>query len=451
MNDNHRKITSFLQKSTLDCFPQSAVLEAKRSVLDVIGCMLAGINTPLGEGVRKLARRFKDENGARVLGAAFSVTPFVAAMCNSYMANAHDADDGHRRSRLHAGGIIIPAALVAAQENNSTGREFLEAIVVGFELGYRAGMVTTGWETYQGSAMGSTFGVAAAAGRLMGLSPDEIINAMGIAEIQAPNCMLMGWVQARNVPMIKEGMGWSAASGLMSAYMAQSGITGTLAIFDDADDISEIDSLGKAFEIEHHYFKPHPGCRWAHVPLQALQALMDDHDIAARDIREITVKANSHAAYLDNPCPATMENAQYSIPFVIAATLVDGTCGPEQMRQNKLSDPAIQAMAKMVHVEVEPEFDKGYPATLKTQVQVVLKTGEIVSAMSGKTRGDHNLPLSDEELTDKFIWMSSNQLDSNQARLVVDQVWSLETRADMAGFVEMIWGSDAAEVGGGTK
>ena len=106
-------------------------------------------------------------------------------------------------------------------------------------------MVTTGWETYHGSAMGSTFGVAATAGRLMGLSSDEIVNAMGIAEMQSPNCMLMGWVQACDVPMIKEGMGWSAATGLMSAYMAQSGITGTLTIFDDADDLSELESLGK--------------------------------------------------------------------------------------------------------------------------------------------------------------------------------------------------------------
>lgn len=438
MNDLYQKITSFLQASEFDRFPPSAIREVKRSLLDTLGCMIAGMDTPLGEGVRKLAGRFKDENGARVLGMNSSVAPFAAAMCNSYMANAHDADDGHRRSRLHAGGIIIPAALAAAEENNNTGREFLEALLVGFELGYRAGMVTTGWKTYHGSAMGSTFGVAATAGRLMGLSSDEIVNAMGIAEMQSPNCMLMGWVQACDVPMIKEGMGWSAATGLMSAYMAQSGITGTLTIFDDADDLSELDSLGKAFEIERHYFKPHPGCRWTQAPLQALQALMADHDIAAENIREVTVQTNSHAAYLDNPCPPTMENAQYSIPFVIAASLVDGICGPEQMQQHKLSDPVILDMAKRIHLELEPEFDKGYPAKLKTRVQVTLKTGETVSAMSEKTRGDDNFPLSDREIEDKFAWMSSNRLNKTQTRAIMDEVWSLETLVDMAGFIERL-------------
>jgi len=438
MNDHYQKISAFLKSSHLDTYSSSAISEAKRSILDTIGCMIAGIDTPLGQGVRNLAGRFKDENGAMLLGAVSPVMPFVAAMGNSYMANAHDADDGHRRSRLHAGGIIIPAALAAAEENNSTGKAFLEATITGFELGYRAGMVTTGWDAYHGSAMGSTFGAAAAVGRLMDLSPDEIINAMGIAEMQAPNCMLMGWIKARNAPMIKEGMGWSAASGLMSAYMAQSGIKGTLTIFNDADDLSEIDTLGKAFEVERHYFKPHPGCRWTQVSLQTLQALMADHAIAAENIREITVHANSHAAYLDNPCPTTMENAQYSIPFVMAAALVDGTCGPEQMQDEKLSDPNILEMARRIRVVPEPEFDKEYPATLKTRVQVLLKTGETVSAMHGKTRGDDNFPLSDAEIKEKFVWMSSNRLDPDQARIVMDEVWSLETRADMAGFVEML-------------
>jgi 2-methylcitrate dehydratase PrpD len=238
--------------------------------------------------------------------------------------------------------------------------------------------------------------------------------------------------------MIKEGMGWSAASGLMSAYMAQSGIRGTLTIFNGADDLSEIDTLGKAFEVERHYFKSHPGCRWTQVSLQTLQMLMADHAIANEDIREITVHANSHAAYLDNPCPATMENAQYSIPFVMAAALVDGACGPEQMQDAKLADPNILEMARRIRVVPEPAFDKAYPATLKTRVQVLLKSGETVSAMREKTRGDDNFPLSDAEIKEKFIWMSSNRLDPNQAHMVMDAVWTLETHADMAGIMEML-------------
>ncbi len=153
MYKSKEKIIDFLENFELDKIPELVVLQAKQAVLDTMGCMIAGIDTPLGEGLRELSHRFEDKNGVTVLGRETPSIPFMAAMCNSYMANAHDADDGHRRSRLHAGGIIIPAALAVAEETHSTGKAFLEAVIIGFELGHRAGMVTTTWETYHGSAV----------------------------------------------------------------------------------------------------------------------------------------------------------------------------------------------------------------------------------------------------------------------------------------------------------
>ena len=428
MYKSKEKIIGFLDNFDLDKIPASVVLEAKRAVLDTLGCMVAGVDTPLGKGLHKLAYRFIDKKGVTVFGLKKKMTPFMAAMCNSYMANAHDADDGHRRSRLHAGGIIIPVALAVAQENNNTGKQFLEAIIIGFELAYRAGMVTTTWEAYHGSAMGSTFGAAASAGRLLGLTSEQIINAMGIAEMQAPNCMLMGWIKAKKIPMVKEGMGWSAASGIMSAYMAESGITGTLTIFKSDEKICEIERLGHNFEISHHYFKPHPGCRWTHVPLQTLQALMVKHKINFEDIEKITIRTLSKAAHLDNPNPLTMEDAQYSIPFVIAATLVDGEFGPDQMTIEKLHDPQILAVAKKVNIETAPEFDKFFPELIKNEVQITNKKGICFSAQSQNVKGDENFPLKDGDIKNKFAWLSRKRLDKNQAKAIVDEIGSLQEK-----------------------
>ncbi|WP_457553660.1 MmgE/PrpD family protein [Desulfobacula sp.] len=431
MYKSKEKIIDFLENFELDKIPKSVILEAKRAVLDTTGCMIAGIDTPLGEGLHKLSHRFEDKNGVTVLGRKIPISPFMAAMCNSYMANAHDADDGHRRSRLHAGGIIIPAALAVAEETRSTGKAFLEAVIIGFELGHRAGMVTTTWETYHGSAMGSTFGAAAASGRLLGLSSEQIINAMGIAEMQAPNCMLMGWIEAKKIPMVKEGMGWSAASGIMSAYMAQSGITGTLTIFKSDEKLSEIEKLGENFEISHRYYKPHPGCRWTHVPLQTLQTLMADKAINPEDVEKITIRTLTKAANLDDPSPSTMEDAQYSIPFVIAATLVDGEFGPGQMTFEKLHDPKILAVARKICIEAAPEFDKFFPGLIKNQVRVTTKQGNRFSAQSQKVKGDENFPLSDREIKNKFTWLSRNRLEKGQAQSIIDDIWSLEEQPDI--------------------
>lgn len=299
-------------------------------------------------------------------------------------------------------------------------------------------MVTTTWEAYHGSAMGSTFGAAAAAGRLLGLSSKQIVNAMGIAEMQAPNCMLMGWIEAKKIPMIKEGMGWSAASGIMSAYMAQSGITGTLTIFKSDEKICEIEKLGENFEICHHYFKPHPGCRWTHVPLHTMQALMVKNKITFEDVGQITIQTLSKAANLDNPTPSTMEDAQYSIPFVIAATLVEGEFGPDQMTFEKLHDQKILAVAKKVRVEAVPEFDKFFPELIKNQVQITTKQGVCFSAQSQKVKGDDNSPLSDAEIKNKFAWLSRNRLDKFQARTVVADVWSIEEQPNINKFINSV-------------
>ncbi len=438
MSRNQQKIVNFLNEFSLKNVPLDVINEAKRAVLDTLGCMIAGIDTPLGKNLRELAKRYEDKQGVKVLGLKPSVTPLIAAMCNGYMANAHDADDGHRRSRLHAGGIIIPTALAAGEENRGTGRAFLEAVIIGFELGHRAGMATTALGTYYGSAMGGTFGAAAAAGWLMGLSPDLIVNAMGIAEMHAPNCLLMGWIEARKPPMVKEGMGWSAASGLMSAHMSQSGITGTLTIYDGKEEISEIDKIGQEWETGCRYYKPHPGCRWAQVPLQTLQALMSKHDLCAKDAKEIKVRIMTKASNLDNPAPANMEEAQYSIPFVLAATLVDGEFGPDQMRMEKLTDPAILKVAKKVIIEAQPEFDQAYPGQIRCEVRFLTEKGEIFIATSHKVKGDDNYPLTDEEIREKFVRLSRNHLNQNLARTVISDVWALESRAAIGDFMASI-------------
>jgi 2-methylcitrate dehydratase PrpD len=187
MTGNQQKIIEFLTDCKLETLPASTVHEAKRALLDTLGCMIAGLDTPLGRKLVRLSGRFTDSRGATVLGGRKQVMHLFAAMCNGFMANAHDADDGHRMSRLHAGGIIIPTVLAAAEEKDCDGGKLIEAIVIGYELGLRAGMASTDGDIYYGSAYGSTFGAAAAAGWILGLYNKQIVNAMGISEMYAPN------------------------------------------------------------------------------------------------------------------------------------------------------------------------------------------------------------------------------------------------------------------------
>jgi 2-methylcitrate dehydratase PrpD len=438
MTGNQQKIIEFLTDCKLETLPASTVHEAKRALLDTLGCMIAGLDTPLGRKLVRLSGRFTDSRGATVLGGRKQVMPLFAAMCNGFMANAHDADDGHRMSRLHAGGIIIPTVLAAAEEKDCDGGKLIEAIVIGYELGLRAGMASTDGDIYYGSAYGSTFGAAAAAGWILGLYNEQIVNAMGISEMYAPNSMLMGWINSRKIPMIKEGMGWSAASGIMAAYMAGEGITGTLTIFSGREKISRIDRLGSEYEIEHRYYKPGPACRWTHAPLQTLLGIMDEHQLTVDNVAAINIRTLKKAAQLDNPEPDTMEDAQYSIPFVLGSAMIAGEFGPAQMREDKLTDPLVLEQAGKVRLEVEPEFDRVYPAQVLCVVSVTTRDRQVFSAKNRKIRGDWDMPLSDEQLTDKFAVMSQNRLSARQVETAVNRVWSINALSSVQEFIDTL-------------
>ena len=438
MDRNEGKIIEFLSDVSWEKLPGSVVDEAKRAILDTLGCMIAGVDTPIGRGLFKLCARFASQHGSTVIGFEEPVVHFIAAMCNSFLANAHDADDGHRLSRLHAGGVIIPTAMAVAEERDCIGSKFIEAVVIGYELGIRAGMASTEGDTYYGSAFGSTFGAAAAAGWLLGLTHDQIINAMGISETHAPNSMLMNWINSRKIPMVKEGMGWSAATGIMTAYMAELGITGTLTIFNDREELSRINHLGRKFEIEKRYHKPHPGCRWSHGPRQTLMALVAKHNLTVDDVASVEVATFNKAAQLDKPTPTTMEEAEYSIPFILGASLAEDRFGPDQMTEEGLADPRIIKQARKVTLKVNSEFDKEYPAKALATVCVRTTDGREFSAKSEKSRGDWDYPLSDGQLAEKFALMSRNRIRPDQADAVINRIRSLESESSISGFINSI-------------
>jgi 2-methylcitrate dehydratase PrpD len=341
-------------------------------------------------------------------------------------------------SRLHAGGVIVPTAMATAGERTCDGSKFMEALIIGYELGLRAGMASTAGETYYGSAYGATFGAAAAAGRLLGLSSDQIINAMGISEMHAPNCMVMGWVNSRKIPMIKEGMGWSAASSIMAAYMARQRITGTLTIYDGREQLSRIGSLGREFEIEKRYYKPYPGCRWIHGPLQTLMSLVEEHRLTAGEVEWVEVTTFEKAARLDNPTPATIEEAEYSFPFVLGVSLVDGQFGPKQMTEERLSAHAIIEQAGKIRLKAKPEFDAAYPARLLATVTVKMRDGREYSADSNGARGDWEYPISDGQLKEKFALMCSSRINPDQVESISKRIWNLESETNVGAFIKLI-------------
>lgn len=414
-NGTTERIIDFIEKIKYNRLPETTRKHATRAIIDASGCLLAGIDTPVGHGVGRVGVKFPQPGGSTIIGTSCDISPFIAAMCNSFRANALDGDDGHRASRLHAGGVIIPAAMAACEQKDCAGERFVEAVVLGYELAHRAGIISQKDNVYFGSAYGATYGAAAAAAHILGLSAEETVSALGICEMHAPNCLLMGWITSRRIPMIKEGMGWSAATGLMAAHLAQEGVTGTLTIYEDAKEISRIERLGQDYEIEKNYYKPFPSCRWSHSPLESLLALMKEDGLVAENISKVRVRTFDKAARLDNPEPRTAEDAQYSIPFVLSTAILEGDFAPKHHRKRYLSDERILNLSRNVEVIRDSELDRLYPDYIISVLEVETRDGKRYSRENRIVLGDWVKPLSDQQIEEKFMKFTSGVITGDQA------------------------------------
>jgi len=438
MNDTTKKIIDFLKNMKYDRLPPTTQNHATRAIIDATGCILAGIDTPVGQGIGRVGVKFPHPEGSTIIGTSADISPFIAAMANSFRANALDGDDGHRASRLHAGGVIIPATMAACEQKDCSGARFIEAVVLGYELGHRAGIVSQKDNTYFGSAYGATYGAAAAAAHILGLSPDETISALGICEMHAPNCLLMGWITSRRIPMIKEGMGWSAATGLMAAYLAQEGVTGTLTLYADAKEISRIDRLGQDYELERNYYKPFPSCRWSHSPLESLLKLMRDHSLTAEQVFRIRVRTFDKAARLDNPEPRTAEDAQYSIPFILATAVLEGDFAPKHHHERYLFNETVLSLSRKVEVICDSELNRQYPDYIISEVEVETLDGKKYSLENKIVLGDWVKPLSDQQIDDKFRKFTDGVIALEQANDVLTRIKELATHKSAKGFVSIL-------------
>jgi 2-methylcitrate dehydratase PrpD len=435
MNGTTERIVDFIKKMKYDCLPETTRKHATRAIIDATGCLLAGIDTPVGQGIGRVGAQFPQSGGSTIIGTSRDISPFIAAMSNSFRANALDGDDGHRASRLHAGGVIIPAAMAACEQKDCGGDRFIEAVVLGYELAHRAGIVSQKDNAYFGSAYGATYGAAAAAGHILGLSAEETVSALGICEMHAPNCLLMGWITSRRIPMIKEGMGWSAATGLMAAYLARERVTGTLTLYEDAREISRIDRLGQDYEIEKNYYKPFPSCRWSHSPLESLLGLMKDEALTAGCVSKIRVRIFDKAARLDNPKPRTAEDAQYSIPFVLATAILEGDFAPKHHQERYLCDERILSLSGKVEVVRDPELDCLYPDYIISVLEVETKDGKRYLRENRIVRGDWVKPLSEQEIDEKFMKFTDGVITPGQAHDVLARIKGLADNKSAKGLV----------------
>lgn len=393
--------------------PASAVESARRDLLDTFGCMLGGSGSPgIGE-LFAVVSRWGGLAESRVLLRGVSLPSPQAALLNASMGHALDFDD-----TLDAGGSIHPGvsvlgAVLAVSDSlgNVTGKELLLAVALGLDVSCRVAFASTvdrGW--HRTAAMG-VFGAAAAAGKLLRLTPEQMLDAFGIAYSQAAGnrqCILDGALSKRMQA------GQAASAGVFSAVLAQTGFTGARNIFDGrfgffelyqpngADPSALLRDLGTAFRGEALSYKPYPCGRPLHAAIDAALAARVQLQITrADDIAAVTIEADpaGHADQFERgPAkrrPTQVVEAQFAEPFLIATALVHGRVGIVEV--DGLGDPAVLALSDRI-AGVAREGRK----KRSLSITVSRTDGRAATIEAADPIGSPQKPLTDAQFEAKF-------------------------------------------------
>jgi 2-methylcitrate dehydratase PrpD len=374
-----------------------------------------------------------EPNESTVWGTGEKTSCLWASLANSVASSCLDADDGHRGALGHPGAVIIPPAIAMGEKAGATGALLLEAIIIGYEVGLRAGVVMNRNQErlFYGSGTWAAFGAAAATSKILGLSAEQCANALGIVEIHTPLALIMGWIRLRKPPEVKEGMGWASLTGLTAALLANKGMIGTFSLQEQEGGESLAHGSGERYEIPKLYFKKYPACRWTHPVIDALLKAKKEHALQPEHVARIHIRTFSNACHLHNPRPCTIEQAQYSIPFLAGSIMVYGRVGPSEMDEKRLHDPLILAVADRVVLEIDPHLNTCYPAQTMARVEITTTSGEKIEITpQDRTRGDFQNPFTQEEMEDKFRLFAGHRLAEPAVEKLLETALAVETLGD---------------------
>jgi 2-methylcitrate dehydratase PrpD len=398
-------LTDFLHSLRWQDVPPPVQDRTRDFLIDLLGVATGGIGTRLSRIIRDhAAEQFAPGAApARMLMDGRRVSPAGATLAGGMTIDAYDAHDGHRLTKGHAGCAALPAALAMAEATgHPNGGDFLVALLLGYEIGTRAGIALhrTACD-YHTTGAWTALSCAAIGARYLGLTADQTRHALGIAEYHGPRSQMMRCID--HPTMLKDGSGWGGMAGVSAAYLARSGFTGAPAITAEGADVADLwGDLGQTWRVMEQYYKPFPVCRWAQPPVQAVLSLMQGHGLRSTDVARIEIVTFHQSLRLATRTPATTEEAQYSTAYPAAVAAVRGTIGPGDITEAAFADPEIRRLAEGMQVTEADSYNAAFPARRFAHAVVVLQDGTRLQSPATEARGDPEAMVARSEIEAKF-------------------------------------------------
>ncbi len=420
---------------------QDAIYQAKRFLLDSIGCALGGYRQHDVKIALEVLGEVAGRGGATVIGTGGRVDPVSAALANALMIRCMDYNDIYWKQDPSHPSDIFPAALACCERAGSGGKELIVGLVLGHEFEMRfceaafPGIRERGWH----HATLTAFVSPIVAGRALHLSWEQIQHAIGISASR--HCTL-GAVTAGKLTMMKNTVDPMATqSGVFAALLAEKGYSGPEHVVDGKEGLTHVfgpewklnlltDGLGQSWRITQCGMKAFPTEALTHTPISAVLDLVKSNDLQPEQVEKIQIRSLARAAdILSDPSkydPHTRETADHSLPYVIAAALVERQVTPVQFTMEKIMDAKIRAQLKKVEVVADSEIEKVFPALQRVIVNITTTDGRTFTKQLDFPKGDPRNPLTDQEVEEKFAALAEGVLSSGAQKKVKEAIWNLE-------------------------
>jgi 2-methylcitrate dehydratase PrpD len=411
------RLAAFAHDLAFERLPADVVASVGLRTLDVLGIALAASTQEFAPALRGALESWGGRGDCTVVGDKATAAAPLAALVNGTLAHGLDFDDTHAASITHASAVVLPAVLALAESEGADGRATITAAVAGYEAIARIGMAAPGGfhdRGWHATGVCGAFAAALAAGRLLALDPPRLTAALGLSGSCASGVLEFladgSWSKRLHA-------GWAGHAGIVAATLARGGFSGPPSILegrfglyrtflDTVPDVAPFDTLGRVWETTAVGFKPYPCCHYLHAYLDCALALRSTHGIAPEAIEsvecrvpagEVPIVCEPRVAKL---APRTAYDAQFSLPYSVAAALIDGTVDLDTYGPARLADPRVQALAaRVVHVvDGASRFPDGFPGW----VRVRLRDARVLEQREPDGRGGRRRPLPPEAIVEKF-------------------------------------------------
>ena len=410
-------LIEFIKDYPTKDIPPIAFDNARACLLDALGCGLFGASQPWSTIMASQLIEESSHGSSVVLGHRQTLSAPAAALCNGTAIHGFELDDLLPAAIIHPGTVVIPAVLAAAQSSNATAEQLLRAIILGYEATSRLSLALGTKASELGFHKTSVVGPVASAlavGSVLGLTIPQLISAAGIAASLSSG--IKAYVVGGGGGMVKRmHAGWAASSAVRAALLAQKGFTGPsgaieghyglLDVFGykEAQPTALSKDFGQAWAINAVWFKVYPLCGWVQGVVQLIKQLRKASPFNPDELEKIVVGTSQLAVKSNaNPKPEDTMDAQYSIPYCVALTLMGDPADPRSFEPASFTDQPLLALAAKVELTVDPECEAVYPSRFGSRVQLHLKNGKVLQALTLDPHGTPADPCTAEEISIKF-------------------------------------------------